>query len=294
MIFKGDPFVNRYRIEGKLIAITPTHVGTGEVLSKPREVKKIKDSNKVETQDIALIARGFNSLPYLPGSAVRGTIRHYLLQVFRSFKGKVAADPDFESEKFRNYEEKDQINYMMRDASLLEQLFGTPFSEGKIEFWDASATNIDNAPNYVERGWDQKRQSYIVQSVSIDPETGAADPHKLYAFEVAPPGLQYHINIVGQNLTDEELGFLVFGLNGFNSEIFPLTIGAMSGRGFGRMKFELKNIYCITRSEIKNWASLALTNDHAGYNLLPKVKEPADQLIQKFKDAFQKRMTVQS
>lgn len=297
MIFKGDTFVNRYRLEGELMAITPTHVGTGETISRERPnsqkaAKKSKEPKQSETQEIAVIARDFDNRPYLPGSALRGNVRHYLLQVFRAFGHKIAADPDFDSAAFRDYEESQQLDYMINGASLLEQLFGTPFSEGKIEFWDAPAANKINAPAYTARGWNQDRQSYIVQSVSIDPETGAADPHKLYAFEVAPSGLRYQVNIVGQNLTDEELGFLLFGLYGFNSEIFPLTIGAMAGRGFGRMAFKLTNLYRVQNKdqELANWAKLASEKNHAGYNLLPKVTEPVDQLINRFKNAFQKRM----
>lgn len=301
MIFKGDTFVNRYRLEGELMAITPTHVGTGETTPRERPdsskaTKKSKESKQPETQEIAVITRDFHDRPYLPGSALRGNVRHYLLQVFRAFGRRIATDPDFDSAAFRDFEESQQIDYMINSASLLEQLFGTPFSEGKIEFWDAPAVNKVNAPAYKERGWNQERQSYVVQSVSIDPETGAADPHKLYAFEVAPPGLCYQVNVVGQNLTDEELGFLLFGLYGFNSEIFPLTIGAMAGRGFGRMKFNLTNIYRVQDKdqELANWTKLASEKDHAGYNLLPKVTEPDDQLIKRFKDAFQKRMEGKS
>jgi len=301
MIFKGDAFVNRYRLEGELMAITPTHVGTGETLSRerpdsPKAAKKSKEPKQLETQEVAVIVRDFHDRSFLPGSALRGNVRHYLLHVFRAFGHRIAADPDFDSPAFRDYEESQQLEYMINSASMLEQLFGTPFSEGKIEFWDAPAVNKINAPAYKERGWNQERQSYVVQSVSIDPETGAADPHKLYAFEVSPPGLRYQVNIVGQNLTDEELGFLLFGLYGFNSEIFPLTIGAMAGRGFGRMAFKLANLYRVQNKEqeLENWAKLALAQDHAGYNLLPKVTEPVDRLINRFKDAFQKRMEGKS
>lgn len=301
MIFKGDAFRNRYRIAGELTATTPTHIGNGEIKERPRDGKseKPKKQNEKTTQDVSLIALGFKDgglRPYLPGSALRGNVRHYLLQIFRAFGHRIAADADFAGTAFRDYEESQQIDYMINKASLLEQLFGTPFSEGKIEFWDAPAKNEVAAPEFAGRGWDNDRQTYIVQSVSIDPETGAADSHKLYAFEVAPPGLSYEVNIVGQNLTDEELGFLLFGLYGFNSEIFPLTIGAMAGRGFGRMAFKVTNIYRIQNQEqeLANWVKLALAQDHAGYNLLPKVTEPVDQLIRRFKDAFQARMKEKS
>ena len=160
MIFKGDAFVNRYRLEGELIAITPTHVGTGETLPRERQdsqkaAKKSKEPKRPETHEVAVIARDFHDRPYLPGSALRGNVRHYLLQVFRAFGHRIAAERDFDSAAFRDFEESQQIDYMINHASLLEQLFGTPFSEGKVEFWDAPAFNKINAPEYKGRGWDQ-------------------------------------------------------------------------------------------------------------------------------------------
>lgn len=289
MLFKGDPFVNRYRFEGELIAQTPIHIGTGEVRQEERRDAK-KDSVEPETQEIALIAHDIQGRPYLPGSTLRGVVRHYLLQVFRGFANGLAADPDFEKEELRGLDQNQQISYMNEKASLLEQLFGTSFCESKVEFWDAPAINTVQAVNYNEKGWDQKRQCYVVRSVAINPETGTAEAHKLYAFEVAPPGLRYNVNLVGQNLTEEELGFLIFGLNGFNSDIFPLTIGAMAGRGFGRMKFQLTKVYRMQSADLKQWAEKAVESDHAGYHILPLATIDTPSLIAPFKEAFQRRM----
>ncbi len=290
MIFKGDEFVNRYRLEGELCAITPTHIGTGGTRPEKRSKSK-EDNQEQETQEIAVIARDFRGLPYLPGSALRGVVRHYLLQIFRSFKNRLADDPNFENEEFRQLDQQEQILYGKNKASLLEQLFGTPFWESKVEFWDAPVLNrVEAPPDFIEKGWNENGQSYVVRSVAINPETGAAEADKLYAFEVAPPGMRYHMNMVSQNLTSEEFGFLLFGLHGFNSEIFQMTIGAMAGRGFGRMHFELKNIYRVERADLKNWITLAAASNHAGYKSLPKVEGAIEQLVKPFKDAFQERM----
>lgn len=149
--------------------------------------------------------------------------------------------------------------------------------------------NKVEAPGLLNKGWDDERQSYVIRSVSIDPLTGAAEPNKLYAFDVVPPGAKFEVNITGQNLNVIELGFVLFGLYGFNSEIFPLTIGAMSGRGFGRMKFTVTEMYHLNRQKIKRWAEEALEHDHAGYGSLPKLGEDeAKEALHKFKRAFQK------
>ena len=169
---------------------------------------------------------------------------------------------------------------------MLERLLGTPFAEGKAEFWDASTQNTIDGSQFKFKGWNTERNTYEVKSVAIDPETGTALPRKLYTFEVAPSGLRYKVNIVGQNIDDEEVGMLMFGLEAFNSEIFPLTIGAMAGRGFGRMKFTLKQIYRLTRDDLSEWVRQAVSNNHAGYYALRDVTNQKDELILKFKTAF--------
>ncbi|MFQ5633343.1 MAG: RAMP superfamily CRISPR-associated protein [bacterium] len=293
--FKGDNFVNRYRITGNLTAKTPLHIGTGERREDSTETNtNASNSESDEKRYIDNIARDWNDHPYLPGSSLRGVVRHYLLQVFRSLDSRLATEVDYEATLFRDMDQDAQVDYMRTKASLLERVFGTPFCETKVEFWDAYLCNKVEAPeNLKEKGWDDARQSYVVRSVAIDPETGAAEPNKLYSFDVAPPGSKYCLDIVGQNLSDEELGFLLFGLYGFNSEIVPLTLGAMSGRGFGCFTFELDKIYVLQANELPMWAKVASQCNHAGYNLFGKLSEAnVKELIPKFKSAIQSKIEV--
>lgn len=282
-VFKGDSFENRIRIEGTLQAVSPTHIGTGETREEKREGK----DGKKEKTDVAMIALDANGYPFLPGSALKGVVRNYILQLLRGTYPKVAWEHEYQSSQFRDMKQDDQIDFMRTKASMLEQVFGTPFAEGKVEFWDAPAANKVTAPEpqlWKTKGWDEAHQCYRVNSVAIDPTTGAAEKHKLYSFEVTPAGLEYQINIVGQNLSDEELGLLIFGLEGFNSNIVPLTIGAMSARGFGRMIFKADKIYRLTKDILPTWIEKSLKKkDLAGYAALPEVSGSADDLIRSFK-----------
>jgi CRISPR/Cas system CSM-associated protein Csm3 (group 7 of RAMP superfamily) len=297
--FKGDDLENLYRIEGRLTAASPIHIGTGEYYQdeiKMEEWRKKKAKGEATEEDqppkIDKIERDVHGLPLIPGSALRGVVRHYLLGIFRSFQnGKIAKDPDYERSPFKEMDQNGQIKYMQEEASLLEQLMGTPFCESKIEFWDADLLQKADGNRYKAKGWDQDRQSYVVQSVAINPITGAAERNKLYSFDVAPAGLQFRMNIVGRNLSARELGMLLFGLGGFNSLIYPLTIGAMAGRGFGRMEFKLEAIYRLTSSnnELLNWIKLASSAESAGYHSLDSLKlnnDMANTLINTFKSEF--------
>lgn len=293
--FKGDNFENMYRLEGILTVLSPVHIGTGEARPDLETWKKQKEKGEIsedeEPHEIGEIERDARGLPLITGSALRGVVRHYLLSLFRSFNGgAIARDPDYEGNEFKQMKQEQQKEYM-KSASLLEQLFGAPFCESKIEFWDAPLLNKIEGNRFKTRGWDPARQSYVVRSVAIDPVTGAAEQNKLYSFDVVPPGLQFRLNVVGRNLSARELGMLLFGLEGFNSLIYPLTIGAMAGRGFGRMSFKLENLYRMgnTKDELSKWITLSADNQEAGYQLLSQFKVPdeeAKKFIQTFKSAF--------
>ena len=287
-VFKGDSFENRMRIEGTLQAVSPTHIGTGETRQEDREGK----DGKTEKTDVAMIALDANRYPYLPGSALKGVVRNYIQQLLRGAYPRIAWEHDYQSSEFKDMKQDAQIEFMKNDASMLEQVFGTPFAEGKVEFWDAPAANKVIAPDpqlWKAKGWNEERQCYRVNSVAIDPTTGATEKHKLYSFEVTPAGLDYQVNIVGQNLSEEELGLLLFGLEGFNSKIVPLTIGAMSARGFGRMTLKPeKKIYRVTKEQLPLWIeSVLLQSESAGFAALQEISgSEAETLIRSCKEKF--------
>ena len=297
-ILRGDAFENRYRIEGTLRTTSPLHIGNGN--SEPREgLEKEADNGKTEKIQVTSIERDFSGKPYIPGSTLRGKIRHWLLVILKSFGPKWASDRDYEK-LFRDPEFQDQrrqIEFMRNDASVLERLFGSAFSNSKIDFWDAFC--ITDPHSLTGRNvsldrrtapyWIAERLTYVGQSVAIDPETGTALDKKLYHLELVPEGIQFKLVICGQNLSDLEVGLLLFALKGFNSFIFPLTLGAMTGRGFGHMNFELNNIYRLKRdqSQIHNWLKCALDNDAAGFEALDAFDQTSqDAFINSFKAAF--------
>jgi CRISPR-associated protein Csm3 len=288
MSLKGDTFVNRYRLEGELVTVSPLHIGNGEIRKDPLQTK---DANAPKEVEVSLVATDIHNKPFIPGSALRGILRHYLRNLFVGMnKKKIADDTDFEAEKFKNFTQQQQIQYMRNEASMLDRIFGTPFAEGKVEFWDAPAVNAINTPVFADRGWNAERNTYVVKSVAIDPVTGTASAHKLYTFEVVPVGMKFHLNLVGQNLDDEEMGLLLLGLEAFNSDIYRLTIGAMSGRGFGQVTFSLEKLYCLSQKELPAWAKNALLKTESGYYSLPEIAKEKNEFIHRFKTALLKML----
>lgn len=290
--FKGGDLVNLYRIDGTLTTDSPLHIGTGASRDDLTAWEKMKEKGEAgdKPPQIDEIERDANGLPLIPGSALRGVVRHYLLSMFRGFStAKIAIEEDYEKATFKEMNQDQQKDYM-RSASLLEQLFGTPFCESKVEFWDSPLAAKVSGKALSAKGWEENRQSYVVRSVAIDPETGAAARNKLYSFDVAPAGLTFSVTIVGRNLSDRELGMLLTGLEGFNNPIYPLTLGAMAGRGFGRMHWSCDNIYKLQSGDLPNWLKLAGSTDDAGFSLLPQLAKGSPdpgELIDSFKTDFQ-------
>lgn len=292
--FKGDTLANLCRIDGTLTTISPLHIGTGETRDDLVSWEKMKEKKEAGTDteppQIAEIERDAQGLPLITGSALRGVVRHYLLAMFRGLRnGKIAREVEYESATLKQMNQAQQKDYM-REASLLEQLFGTPFCESKIEVWDGFLGSTIDGHNLKVKGWENSMQSYVVRSVAIDPETGAAARNKLYSFDVAPAGLTFNASIVGRNISPRELGLLLIGLEGFNNPIFPLTLGAMSGRGFGRMSWSCHRIYQLQRDDLPKWVDAAGSNEEAGFALLAKLEIgelQQNQFIDEFKLAFQ-------
>jgi len=298
-ILKGEGFQNRYRITGKLKTLSPLHVGTGEEdENRIPKIQRSKRQGKAETPvNVSTVIKDARSKPVIPGSALKGVIRHWLLNVLGGVSEEWAATHDDEIEQLHELGQDEQIA-AVKKFSWLELLFGTPFHEGKVEMWDASClTPRIPAPDNLLH-WNADLLTYVDTSVAIDPDTGTAKENLLYKAEVVPPGVEFELNITGQNLGEEELGLLLFGLQGFNSTIYPIRVGARGGRGFGRMQFMPGPIYALESTEaIRKWikdtmqslaSSPAATEaGDAGYFALPELSpERQAELIAKVKGKF--------
>ena len=281
-LLKGEEFHNRYRFTGCITTQSPLHIGTGEqsdaVYSDDEREELLASLDKVPL--VSIIAKDAVGKPSIPGSTIRGVMRHWLLSVFSGVGMRWAATRDYRNNALTDLSQADQIQQVKEEFSMLELLFGTPFHEGKIEFWDANCTTDEISTSDSLLTWNPKSLTYIDTSVAIDPSTGTAIENLLYKAEVVPPGVKFEINIVGQNLSDEEIGMILFALEGFNSQIYPIRLGARGGRGYGRVKFVLEDVYFLPRTDLQQWVNACLDrfgatseDDLAGYFSLPKLNE---------------------
>jgi hypothetical protein len=84
---------------------------------------------------------------------------------------------------------------------------------------------------------------------------------------------------------------VLLALEGFNSVIYPIQVGARGGRGYGRMAFKMGAVYCVERDGVKQWLKDTLRAEDisatpAGYFALPRLTEGEQK--QKIKDVKSK------
>ena len=293
---KGDPFVNRMRFTGTLTTLAPLHIGTGTG-STERVTRAPKGADKKATQatadqpkpdpttEVALVMKDFRGKPLLPGSSLRGVMRHWLHSVLVGFGDTWAYRRDFEGKALQGLSQSSQIALVREEFSWLELLFGTPFHEGKVEVWDAPCTTASlKAPDKLLE-WREQSLTYVDTSVAIDPDTGTAIENLLYSTEVAPKGLTFEFNLVGQNLSEFEIGLILLALQGFNSEILPISIGARTGRGYGRLSFTPGPVYALRETNLTAWVTGLLNSGDslaaqpAGYYVLPQLSAADQQTL---------------
>ena len=294
-----DSFRNRYRITGTLETRSPFHLGNGEFETRKGLINK-ESAEKDKPVKVSAIATDWEGKPVIPGSALKGSLRGYLLDVLQHFGRKVAFDNDFEKlAKEDDYQtQAEQIRFIKNseDVSHLERLFGTPWYSSKIEVWDANLIidptfSVDARletprPPY----WDKKRWTFVDQSVAIDPKTHTALDKRLYHYDVVPPGLKFEVNITGRNLGEMELGMLLLGLEAFNSDIWPLTLGGMGGRGFGRFRFTFGKLYCLKADQLPDWIETSIRNNHAGYYGIDSMETRITECIDHYKECLLKKL----
>lgn len=297
-VFKGGKFINRYKITKTLTTKSPLHIGSGEMMIDAKRLPKA-DEEKDEVPKFSTVVTDARGRAYIPGSTIKGNLRMWLTQLFSDFALAIPNIParDLQLQAFaedlaKQKKQKHELHSLLR---MTEYLFGSVLNEGKLEFWDAPMKEPPKLPREgAERAYsayDQTRGTILLKSVAIDPVTGTAAKNKLFNYEVVPEGAQFALTVAGQNLNPDELGMLLFALDGFNSFIYPVTLGGMGSIGFGRFASGGPTISRLDHENFNQWLNKALEKGHAGYeNLTPIAEAEQADLIVKFQERFKPRV----
>src|SRR5690606_4741622 len=92
-----DNFLNRYRITGTLKTLSPLHIGTGEesedLYGEDERKRLMKRVGKLPA--VSTVMRDHRGKPLIPGSSLRGVLRHWLLDVLRGVGSRWAETRDY-------------------------------------------------------------------------------------------------------------------------------------------------------------------------------------------------------
>lgn len=236
-----EKFVNRYIIEGNLVAVTALHIGAAEDGFRPNGCKNP-------------FFRNAAGLPLIPGSSLKGAMRSFLEQYLSSDAGRDAIVRDVHYRKKICNEknpcadsEKDKVlGKLLRgrgeesQQKLSQYLFGTEGGEdGKLcmvcrifgSQYSAAKFSVRDA-RVIEETFE--REFEIRSGVGIDRDLGISATNKFFTTEVVPEGTAFSFKAVLENGDETEWEAVKQLLQAMEIGLIP--IGGMKSRGLGEIK----------------------------------------------------------
>jgi len=242
MNYCAATFENRWVITGTLTTESPLHLGGGEITTRGELVDE-KDRRPVQVKAVFTDHQG---RACLPGSSLRGVLRERLAALL----GQPGLTKDqqhltvlklFGKPEPRGVDERARINQAghggrlaVRDALVAVEPFSSPAN------W--------HAPPF----WDDRRRTGVASGVALNRRTRTAAAQKLFHYEFVPPGVAFSLKLIGENLDDADIAHLLRALDEFNPDSAnPLTLGADTGNGWGRLRWTLGEVRQLTAAEVR-------------------------------------------
>lgn len=236
-------FHSRWLIRGRLVLDAPLALRTGD--AEEREMPGADEDDVAPS--VALVHRAFDGRPMIPGSSLKGVLRHWLAarlpgndeDVRQALKALLGHGPEPVPEK------PDQ------EAST----GGRAEVHDAIAAWAVTTGQRDEAPPALP----------LRSSTAIDPDTRTAERRKLFHGEQVPKGATFCVEITGDNLDcqpdgkpDPKAGdveLLLAALEGFNTgsgDIAP-SLGGGGSTGKGRASWHLDEVRCMDARAVALW-----------------------------------------
>lgn len=234
-----DTFYNWRRITGRLVAITPLRIGSGEISLDPGAVDNP-------------VIRDAYGRPFIPGSSFKGVWRVFAEQVLGQLANgdRRCCDPldapclPPEVVKKLKKEHKDDLRSLAEAiyAQLCPacRLFGSPHFAGRLRVRDLL---LD------ERTWPGFCE--VRPGVAIDRDTRTAYPNRKYEIEAVPAGTVFNFEVVAENADEEEWRHILLTLLPFTRGEIPL--GGCTGRGLGRVRLEAVQVFSVTTANLRDF-----------------------------------------
>lgn len=235
------------RLSGTLTVQTPLHIGTGAMVPAHQTTDKTDNIKALHRE----VGSGGKGAPFLPGSSLKGVLRSWCEAMLHPIQGAAPKSTPTEVEQTLD----DRIADLRRDSSpedrsddqlraeilrteldLVSGIFGSTRWRSKVSFHNARV-----ASSHAQRSHERDAQestTAVLHRVALDPHLGAADDGRLFGVEVVLPKVAFDLELRARNLCDWELGLLLFALEAFNHELFPLRLGGGTQQGYGQLEWE--------------------------------------------------------
>lgn len=195
-----------------------------------------------------IILKDHSGRPILQGTTLAGALRSYLADVLEG--------------------------YASREAPEVSELFGgakqdTQGDQSPLIFFNTEGTLPDGKGIEIRDG------------VAIDPESGTAEEHKKFDYEVIPPGTTFQLrcDLLIENGKDENrlLDLLAIVFKGL--ETGEIALGMRKSRGLGKIKIKKWKVQRIDLDSREGWIRWART-DHIHPLNNPSTSESIETAIQ--------------
>ena len=213
----------RCRVTGTLTLTDPLCLGDGT----SRVGSKNEDG---DVSQVACVARSANGRAMIPGSSLKGVLSEYLRRhnVCKETRKRLFG---------LSSERKDDVTGKSPNSG----------QGGSVEFGFAYSDYVVPIDRVNER---------VEQAIAIDRVTRAVADRQLFAHDIVPVGTKFDVELIGHDLTDDDLAALVFALEGFRDPNDPVRLGAGHANHFGRADWTKTKVLGLDQTAIQQWVEL--------------------------------------
>ncbi len=212
----------RYRFDLQWTTISPVKVGS-ELESPEFDLPVLK-----------IFSEG-SEIPYIPGSSIKGVLRHETVSYLRGIGLKACEYLDFRKscggrhrrdiETAQRRKDYEKLSDIISGFCLSCRIFGSPGYRGRTRFGDAyPAVDSSGSPSV---------SLSSRPGIAIDRLTGAVKDRGLFNAEYISVNSVFKSSIICRGLKKHELALLLKLLSGFDGQ--HLKIGGLTTKGFGEV-----------------------------------------------------------
>jgi CRISPR-associated RAMP protein (TIGR02581 family) len=222
---------------GYIVNLSPLRVGAGEEvpLGSPAKLALLK------------VTYEGKSIPYIPGSSLKGVFRSQAEALARTRGLKVCSGLskstcmeikkpprpeageenllEYVQQRLKEQQDEEAMKVFFEASCLMCKVFGAPGYASKVTFTDAYPVSNDGKVTAPATG--------IRTGIAIDRRTGAVYQNAFYTAEYIEPGARFRFSITARNLPNYALGLLAAVLAMMKRG--EVRLGGFKTRGFGEV-----------------------------------------------------------